>query len=326
MEDVPSPLPTTPLRFLDQLRLFIRQRHLAWATEKTYIHWVKRFIYFHGKQHPKDMGAMEIEAFLTHLAVQKQCSPSTQATALNALVFLYREFLQRDIGQLEFQFSKTHRRVPTVFSPEEAKRVLENLDGQFLLMAQLMYGAGLRSMECLRLRVKDIDFDMHEITVRNGKGGKDRRTVLPKKSIAALQQQIEHVKLLHAMDMVKGVGAVWMPYALARKYPNAASSLGWQFLFPSEVTSIDPQALIERRHHVHPRTMQRKIGSAIQTAGIYKKASAHTFRHSFATRLLEANYDLRTIQELLGHADISTTEIYTHVLNKGGRGVHSPID
>lgn len=326
IDDIPTPLPTEPTRLIDQLRWLIRQRHFAWATEKTYVYWVKRYIYFHHKTHPKNMGAAEVDAFLSHIAIQGQCSPSTQAIALNALVFLYRELLQQDLGVLNFQFSKRQRRLPSVFSAEEATRVLSFLSGQYLLMAQLMYGAGLRSMECLRLRVKDIDFDMNEITVRSGKGGKDRRTVLPKKAADGLRKQIEQISLLHQLDLKNGVGAVWMPYALAKKYPNAAVSLGWQFIFPSEVTSMDPQAHVERRHHIHPRTMQRKIYSAIVAAKIHKKASAHTFRHSFATRLLEANYDLRTIQELLGHTDISTTEIYTHVLNKGGRGIHSPID
>jgi integron integrase len=326
MDDVPIAIPAHPTRFLDQLRAFIRSQNKAWSTEKTYLHWIRKFILFHGKQHPTTMGAAEVEAFLSHLAVNCHASPATQATALNALVFLYAQFLSIELGQLSFDHSKRNRKVPVVFSAREATEVIAKLKGSYALMASLMYGCGLRVSECTRLRIKDIDFGMQQIIVQQGKGNKDRRTVLPSSLATLLREQIARVELLHQHDLLNGHGAVYLPYALARKYPKAATSLEWQFLFPSAVISTDPRALVERRHHLHQRSIQKAVKKAIGDAGIRKHANCHTFRHSFATRLLERGYDIRTIQELLGHSDVATTEIYTHVLNKGGLGVISPID
>jgi integron integrase len=327
MDDVPVAVNPSSGRLLDQLRLFMRSRHMAWATEKTYVLWIRRYIYFHGKRHPAEMGAAEIEAYLNHLSIHRGVSPATQAIALNAVVFLYKQFMKRDVGTLHYQPARAQRRVPVVFSHAEAMAVIGQLSGVYWLMATVMYGSGLRVMECCRLRVKDIDFGMNELVVRDGKGGKDRRTVLPAQTIEGLKQQIEKARLLHARDVIDGCGEVWLPYALSRKYPKAASELAWQFVFPSQNIAEDPQQRgVFRRHHVHPRTIQRAVKAAMQRAGIHKHANCHTFRHSFATRLLESGYDLRTIQALLGHSDVATTEIYTHVLNKGGRGVLSPVD
>ena len=327
MDDVPVPVSPASERFLDQIRLFMRSRNMAWATEKTYVSWIRRYILFHDKRHPKDMGAAEIETYLAYLANQRGVSPGTQAVALNALVFLYKRFMQREVGQLQYPPARGKRRVPVVFSHAEAMAVIEHLDGVYWLMSTLMYGAGLRVMECCYLRVKDIDFGMNELVVRDGKGGRDRRTILPVQSVDGLKKQIEKARLLHEQDVIDGCGEVWMPYALSRKYPKAASDLAWQFIFPSQSIAEDPQQRgVFRRHHIHPRSLQKAVKRAIAQAGIHKHANCHTLRHSFATRLLESGYDLRTIQELLGHSDIATTEIYTHVLNKGGRGVRSPFD
>lgn len=326
MDDVPIVVDSSSNRFMDRLRTFIRGRHMAWSTERTYIRWIRDFIYFHDKKHPQDMGELEIEQYLSYLASERHCSPGTQAVALNALVFLYREFLQCENLQLDFQRAKAHRRIPVVFSHREATEVINSMQGTTQLMARLLYGSGLRTHECIRLRVKDVDFDMGELHVRDGKGGKDRRTLLPNSLRDQLSEQIRFVAELHKKDLRAGHGEVWMPFALSRKYPTAATSLEWQFLFPAANLASDPRSGVIRRHHVHHRTLQKAVNLAIRQAGIAKHASCHTFRHSFATRLLEQGYDLRTIQELLGHSDISTTEIYTHVLNKGGRGVVSPID
>jgi integron integrase len=326
MDDVPVPVNHASSRFLDQLRLFIRARHMAWATEKTYVLWIRRFIRFHKKRHPSEMGALEVEQFLDDLSVVRNMSPGTQAIALNALVFLYRQFLQKDLGLLHYQPARTRPRVPVVFSHAEATAVINGMKGGFWLMGMLMYGCGLRVRECLSLRVKDVDFEMKQITVRDGKGGKDRRTMLPEKLVSVLREQIVHVRQLHAQDVRDGYGEVYMPYALSRKYPNAARETAWQYLFPSATIGTDPQSGVMRRHHAHPRSIQKAVKKSLHEQGIEKLATCHTFRHSFATRLLEKGYDLRTIQELLGHSDIKTTEIYTHVLNKGGRGVISPID
>ncbi len=324
--DVPPPVPEQPVRFTDQLRSFIRARNLAYKTEKTYLFWILRFIRFHNRQHPKVMGAVEVEAFLSHLAVQQHASVNTQRTALNALVFLYREFLGQDLGTLSFGQAKGRRRIPTVFSNDEACAVIARLDAEYKLMAQLMYGSGLRISECIRLRVKDVDFSMNVLNVRDGKGGKDRVTVLPTSLRPMLVQQIGFVKALHQKDLARGCGEVYLPHALARKYPNAPRETAWQFLFPAGILSIDPRGGVRRRHHVMDRTVQKVIKQAIRESGVAKQASCHTFRHSFATRLLESGYDLRTIQELLGHADVKTTEIYTHVVKQGAPGVVSPLD
>lgn len=330
--DVPPPIPGKPTRLIDQLRAFIRSRNLAYSTEKTYIHWVLRFIRFHNRQHPKTLSAFHVDAFLSHLAVQRNCSAGTQKTALNALVFLYREFLQQPIENLSFQQSRKPTRVPVVFSHDEAKRVIDNLDGVNQTVAKLIYGCGLRINEVLRLRVKDIDFDMLQIVVRSGKGNKDRVTLLPETLIEPLLLQIQVSLTRHQQDLAEGYGEVYMPFALARKYPSQAKSSAWQYVFSAAQLSNDPRSQdseglpMRRRHHILDRGVQRAIGQAVRRAGIYKHANSHTLRHSFATRLLENGYDIRTIQKLLGHADVKTTEIYTHVVKRGGFGVRSPID
>lgn len=326
MDDIPFVIPTDSVKFTHQLRTFMRSQHKAWATEKTYIHWIKNFIHFNANKHPKELGALEVERFLSHLAVNKNVSPSTQATALNAIVFMYKQFLHQDLGELDFSRTKRHRSIPVVFSVVECQRVLAELKGGHRLMAGLMYGSGLRVSECLRLRIKDIDFDRNEIIVREGKGNKSRRTMLPLSLKAELSQQMERVELLHEQDIQDGYGEVYMPYALARKYPSEAKRLAWQFVFPSTRIAKDPRSNQWRRHHSHQRSIQRAVKKAVSDAGIHKLANCHTFRHSFATHLLESGSDIRTIQSLLGHADVATTEIYTHVLNKGGLGVQSPVD
>jgi integron integrase len=326
MDDVPVQVPANATRLMDRLRLFMRNRHMAWSTEKTYVHWIARYIRFHQKRHPEEMGPQEVEQFLSYLAVQECLSPATQAIALNALVFLYREYLDQPLGQLHYEPARIKRRLPVVFSHAEATAVINGLHGSYHLMGQLMYGCGLRVLECLRLRIKDLDFAMHQIIVRDGKGGKDRRTVLPAILFEPLKEQISRVLHLHQQDLLDGVGEVWMPHALSRKYPKAASEPGWQFLFPSAQISVDPRGDVLRRHHAHTRSIQKAVKKSLQINEINKQASCHTFRHSFATRLLETGYDIRTIQELLGHSDVATTEIYTHVLNRGPGGVLSPLD
>ena len=325
LDDVPQSIPPNSERFIHQLRRFIRGRHMAWSTEKLYVHWIKRFIYFHGKRHPEEMCELEIERFLSHLATDRSVSPSTQATALNALVFLYKQFYGREALPLDYQRAKARRKVPVVFSHDEAMAVIEQLSGRLKLMVRLLYGSGLRTSECLRLRVKDVDFSASLLVVRQGKGGKDRTTLLPDTLVDELRSQIQFVNELHQQDVKVGAGRVWMPYALERKYPNAALETAWQFLFPAANLARDPRSGVVRRHHVHHRTLQKAVKQAIRSAGIHKQASCHTFRHSFATRLLESGYDLRTIQQLLGHADVSTTEIYTHVVKRGKHGVLGPL-
>ena len=325
--DVRGNIPSKPSRLSDQLRQKIRARGLAYKTEKTYLHWIYRYIRFHGgNRHPKDMAEAEVGAFLDYLAVQRHCSASTQATALNALVFLYRDFLGQPLELVDFQRAKKPRRIPTVFSENEAQAVIAQLEGEYRLMALLMYGSGLRVSECIRLRVKDIDFDMNSLLVRNGKGGKDRVTVLPQSLETALRDQLEFVRARHAKDLADGVGEVYLPNALARKYPSAPAEFAWQYVFPAHGLSKDPRSGVMRRHHIYDRTVQKTVKKALNAARVYKKAGCHTFRHSFATHLLQAGYDIRTIQELMGHADVSTTEIYTHVVKQGGRGVRSPAD
>jgi integron integrase len=273
------------------------------------------------------MGAREVESFLTTLATRDQVSPSTQNQALAALLFLYREVLGQALPWMEgIRRAKKPQRIPAVLTREEVSAVLDRMDGVTWLMAALLYGAGLRLMECMRLRVQDIDLVRREVLVRHGKGGRDRRTMLPAMAIEALQAQLAQARRVHERDLAAGFGAVWLPDALARKYPSAAREWGWQYVFPASVRGIDPRSGIERRHHLHESLLQRAVKAAVRRAGITKRATCHTLRHSFATHLLEAGYDLRTIQELLGHKDVSTTQIYTHVLNRGGRGVVSPLD
>jgi len=326
MKDIPAAVPESPVRFFDKLRVFIRTEGLAYKTEQTYIQWIRRFILFHNKRHPEEMGVVEVKAFLDYLVVSRNVAANTQRTALNALVFLYKRFFNRDLSDIKIVRAKKQRRVPTVFSHQEAMAVINQLDGTYQLIVQMLYGCGLRINEALRLRIQDIDFDMSMIVVRAGKGNKDRRTLLPESLFTALALQLDYVRNLHRFDIGNGHGAVYLPYALSRKYPNAATDLSWQYLFPAENISLDPRSNTLRRHHIMDNTLQRHVKLAIQHAGIFKKSGCHTFRHSFATRLLEHGYDIRTIQELLGHTDVSTTEIYTHVLNRGGRGVVSPLD
>jgi len=314
-------------RLLDRVRERCRVKHYSIRTEKQYIDWIRRFILFHGKRHPADMGAPEVEAFLTHLAVNRNVAPSTQNQALAALLFLYREVLDIDLPWLDGITRATKpTRLPVVLSAAEVQRLLAHLEGSHHLVASLLYGSGLRLMEALRLRVKDVDLDRLEITVRSGKGGKDRRTILPRPLTGPLSQQIERVAVLHEQDLHNGLSPVYLPHALARKYPNAGRELGWQFLFPAPRPSRDPRSGALRRHHLHSANFQRAIKKVVRAAGITKAASSHTLRHSFATHLLEKGYDIRTVQELLGHKDVRTTQIYTHVLNRGGQGVVSPLE
>jgi integron integrase len=300
---------------------------LSIRTEKTYVDWIRRFILANGKRHPRDMGAPEVEWFLTELAIKGQVAASTQNQALSALLFLYREVLALELPWMEnIRRAKRPQRLPVVLSVEEVTRLLDQMCGTPHLMASLLYGAGLRLMECVRLRVQDVDFQRREITVRHGKGGKDRRTVLPAVTVESLQRQLSEAKALHDRDLKAGFGSVWLPGALERKYPNAAKEWVWQYVFPARARSVDPRSGVERRHHVDEKSLQRAVRIAVIAARLAKPATCHTLRHSFATHLLESGSDIRTIQELLGHSDVSTTMIYTHVLNRGGAGVLSPLD
>ncbi|MFN3310759.1 MAG: integron integrase [Thermomonas sp.] len=317
----------SPPRLFDEIRARLRLKHYSIRTEQAYLYWIRRFILANGKRHPRDLNGAVVEAFLSRLATHHKVAASTQNQALSALLFLYREVLAIDLPWMENVVrAKRPQRVPVVLARAEVVRLLQRLSGREWLMASLLYGSGLRLMECLRLRVKDVDFERHEITVRDGKGGKDRRTMLPAALSEPLRRQREDVRVLHARDLADGFGAVWLPHALARKYPNAARELAWQYLFPASRRSVDPRDGSERRHHLDEKVLQRAVRAAAQGAGLAKPVSPHTLRHSFATHLLEAGYDIRTVQELLGHKDVTTTQIYTHVLNRGGCGVRSPLD
>jgi len=314
-------------RLLDQVRQAIRTRHYSYMTEKAYVGWIKRFIFFHNKRHPAEMGEQEIARFLSSLATESHVSSSTQNQAFNALLFLYQEVLQRKIGLIEgVVHAKRHTRLPVVLTKEEVQRLLACLEGTTWLMAMLLYGAGLRLMECCRLRVKDIDFSRNQIVVRAGKGDKDRYTMLPTAVKEPLLGHLQAVKRQHEEDLRNGLGRVVLPNALERKYPNAGKEWGWQWVFPATSHYADRVTGEKRRHHLHESVLQRAAKVARLKAGIFKPAGLHTLRHSFATHLLEDGYDIRTVQELLGHRDVSTTMIYTHVLNRGGRGVRSPVD
>lgn len=313
-------------KLLDQMRDQLRKRHYSFRTEQSYLSWVKRYIHFHKLTHPKEMGVQEVEQFLTHLAVARNVAASTQNQALNAIIFLYNQVLKTPLSGINAQRAARPDKLPVVFSKHETSAILVHLHDLPWLMSSLLYGAGLRLMECVRLRVKDVDFDYRQIVVRNGKGAKDRVTILPSRLEMPLQQQIAKVKVLHEQDLQQGVGDVYLPHALARKYPQAARALCWQYVFPAPSISKDPRSNAMRRHHLNPQVLQRAVKQAIAKSGVHKHGSCHTFRHSFATHLLEAGYDIRTVQELLGHKDVSTTMIYTHVLNRGAQGVVSPID
>jgi len=314
-------------RLLDLVSQQIRIKHYSIRTEKSYTSWIKQFIRFHDLKHPKDMGLVEVESFLTYLAVTRKVSSATQNQALSALLFLYRQVLNIKLPDVEnVTRAKSPEKVPVVFTPDEASAVIQRLDGTLQLMAQLLYGSGLRLMECVRLRVKDIDFNYKHIIVRNGKGAKDRVTVLPEFLITPLSLHLKNTKLLHENFLSEGSGTVYMPFALDRKYPSASTEWAWQYVFPASNLSVDPRSGIKQRHHINEKRLQRAVKGAIRHSKIFKQASCHTFRHSFATHLLEAGYDIRTVQELLGHKDIRTTQIYTHVLNKPGISVNSPLD
>jgi integron integrase len=316
-----------PQKLLDQVRDAIRLKHYSIRTEQAYVDWIKRYILFHHKRHPKDMGSAEIEAFLTHLAVEQNVAASTQNQALSALLFLYRHVLKKDLeGPIDSVRAKKPKRLPTVLTKQETFKVMGFLSGTQQLMAKLLYGSGLRLLECIRLRVKDVDFAQHQIVVRDAKGHKDRVTMLPETVMTPLQEHLRHVKTVHDSDLAQGYGSVYLPYALERKYPNAHREWIWQYVFPASKRSKDPRTGAVRRHHVHESGLQKAVRKAAQRAGIDKHISCHTFRHSFATHLLENGYDIRTIQELLGHKDVKTTMIYTHVLNRGGLAVRSPLD
>jgi integron integrase len=326
MDAIVSALAGSP-KLLDQVRGKIRLKHYSLRTEQAYSDWIRRFIRFHGKRHPREMGAAEVEAFLTHLAVEGKVAASTQNQAKSALLFLYKEVLESELPWLDnVEQAKAPKRLPVVLTRAEVQALLTRLEGTRWLMASLLYGAGLRLMECLRLRVKDVDFARKEILVRDGKGFKDRVTMLPVALVEPLRAHLERVRELHRQDIAEGFGAVHLPYALARKYPNAAREWIWQYVFPSAKRSVDPRSGETRRHHVQDQALQRAIKQAVRDADLSKPATPHTLRHSFATHLLEGGYDIRTVQELLGHSDVSTTMIYTHVLNKGGHGVASPLD
>jgi integron integrase len=312
---------------LEEVRRVARVRHLSIRTEQAYAQWIRRFIVFHHKRHPRDMGEAEIRQFISHLAVDGNITASTQTVALSALLFLYRDVLKQKLPYVsDIERARKPKRLPTVFTREETKRIFAHLEATHWLVAGLLYGSGLRLMECLRLRVKDIDFSYGQVTVHDGKGEKDRITMLPTKLKQPLMRHLQKVKVLHEQDTAAGYGEVFLPYALARKYPNAARQWGWQYLFPAANRSVDPRSGKERRHHLSESTIQKAVRSAISKSRIAKHGSCHTLRHSFATHLLEEGYDIRTVQELLGHKDVKTTMIYTHVLNRGGRGVQSPMD
>jgi len=316
-----------PLRLLDQVRDAIRRRHYSRRTEETYVQWIRRFIFFSGRRHPKAMGAAEVTAFLNHLATERDVAAATQNQALSAMLFLYKEVLSMPLAWLDgLERAKRPARLPTVLTAAEMERLLAQMHGPRWMMASLLYGAGLRLRECLKLRVKDVDFGYRQILVRDGKGGKDRVTMLPAAIVGPLELHLVRVKVLHERDVAEGYGDVELPDAIARKYPRAPYEWGWKFVFPSHKRSVDPASGVIRRHHVYENYLIRGVKQAARAAGLAKHVSCHTLRHSFATHLLESGDDIRTVQELLGHADVSTTMIYTHVLNKDGRGVASPLD
>ena len=322
----PQSTPETP-RLLVRVRDKIRLKHYSIRTEQAYTDWVKRFILFHQKRHPLEMGAAEVEQFSTHLAVKSKVAASTQNQAKSALLFLYREVLEIELPWLDnVAQAKDGKRLPVVLTAQESMRLLDGMEGTSGLIARLLYGTGMRVMEGVRLRVKDVEFIRRELIVREGKGNKDRVTMLPQSLIEPLQQHLKRVKALHEKDLTAGFGDVYLPFALSRKYPTAGREWHWQYVFPAAKRSIDPRSGVERRHHVTDQAVQRAVRQAAHDANINKPVTPHTLRHSFATHLLQAGYDIRTVQELLGHKDVQTTMIYTHVLNRGGRGVVSPLD
>lgn len=323
----PAAAEAAPPRLLERMRREIQGRHYSIRTEQAYLDWARRFIRFHGLQHPQDLGAKEVAEFLTHLAVERKVVASTQSQAKSALLFLYGQVLGLDLPWLdEVVSAKQTRKLPVVLTPSEVRALLNELSGTSGLIASLLYGTGMRLLEGLRLRVKDVEFERRELIVRDGKGKKDRVTVLPENVLLPLRDHLAYVQTVHAADLRERFGHVWMPDALALKYQQAARSWGWQWVFPSPRRSVDPRSGDQRRHHIHEHSFQKLVGIAARRAGIVKPCSPHVLRHSFATHMLQAGYDIRTVQELLGHSDVKTTMIYTHVMNRGGRGVRSPLD
>ncbi len=316
-----------PGKLMDQVREVLRYHHYSIRTEKAYVRWILQFIHFHKKQHPKNLGKSEIEAFLSYLASERHVAAATQNQAMNAILFLYKRVLDISIDeQIEALRSKKQKRLPVVLSKSEVKRLMSELRNVNHLMAMLLYGSGLRLMECVRLRVKDIDFDNHLIVVRDGKGNKDRSTLLPDILLKELRQHLIGVQVLHQEDLANGFGEVYLPNALSVKLKGAAKSWKWQYVFPSGKLSRDPRSHLTRRHHIVESTLQKAVSTAVKKANIIKRASCHTLRHSFATHLLEDGVNIRVLQELLGHKDVRTTEIYTHVMDKGFSGIRSPLD
>jgi integron integrase len=316
-----------PRKLLDQVRDVIRLKHYSYRTEETYVQWIRRFILFHNKRHPNEMGVPEIEAFLTHLAIAGNVTATTQNQALNALLFLYRHVLKQELdSRIDAIRAKRPSRLPVVLSPAEAHSIIQNTTGIYRLLLQLLYGSGLRLNECLSLRIKDIDFAQSQILIRSGKGGKDRITLLPQTTIAPLRLQLQQAQQLHQQDLEQGYGATVLPFAYDRKQPNVDRQWIWQYVFPSSTRCKDPRSGKIVRYHLHESSLQKAVKQAVRQTQIPKRVSCHTFRHSFATHLLQNGYDIRTVQELLGHKDVKTTMIYTHVLNRGGRGVVSPLD
>jgi integron integrase len=314
-------------KLFEQVTFILRRKHYSLKTEKTYISWIKRYIAFHGMRHPRSMGKHEIESFLTHLAVERMVASSTQNQAFNAILFLYRDVLEIElVDELNAVRAKKPERIPVVLAHEEAMKIINSMSGTCQLMAKLLYGCGLRLEECIRLRVKDIDFEMSCILVFDGKGSKDRVVMLPESIRPLLREQLKQVAAIHRQDLSKGFGSVHLPSALEVKYPNLPKNPGWQYVFPAGDVSKDPRSGRMMRHHIHPSTLQKAVKRAAGTAVIHKHIGCHTFRHSFATRLLENGYDIRTVQELLGHKNINTTMVYTHVMHKGAKAVKSPLD
>ena len=314
-------------KLLDQVRNLMRVRHLSLKTERAYVYYIREYILFHDKRHPLEMGVAEIRDYLTYLAVERKVAASTQNVALNAILFLYKQVLEIQLPLVEGVLrAKKPQRLPVVFTPHEAKSIIAELSETTRLIASLLYGSGMRLSEVLRLRVKDIEFEAMQINVRDGKGAKDRITMLPESLAEELNTQLKRVKLIHDEDLSKGGGAVFLPYALSRKYKNADKSFIWQYVFPSTKISPNRHDGVIRRHHISESTIQEGVKRAIKKLGIAKHASCHSFRHSFATHLLENHYDIRTVQDLLGHKDVRTTQIYTHVLTKGRNTVKSPLD
>ena len=330
MSITPNPVASSAggKKLLDLYSEALRNRHYSLRTEETYISWVRQFILYHNKRHPREMGPAEINDFITNLVNRRSVAASTQNQAISAIMFLYRNVLRMELDEAEILPIRPTKpkRIPTVLSRDEAKKVIARMEGVYKLMTQIMYGSGLRLMEVIRLRIKDLDFDNRQIIVRDGKGENDRITPFPDALLASMRLHIHQVRIQHELDLTQGYGTVYLPYALERKYPNANREFAWQYVFPASVLSVDPLTGIRQRHHLAESNLQKAVKRATRLAKIDKPVTPHIFRHSFATHLLEAGYDIRTVQELLGHKDVKTTMIYTHVLRRGGLAVKSPLD